>query len=451
VPLHQPVGFLPATDLARIGELAARYSGGSGVRTTRSQNLILRFVKPEDLAALTAGLRLLETDVLSPAPLDRFVTCAGAATCRMGICLARNAARACAGALAEAGIARDTLDAMEFHLNGCTNACGQQPIAPIGFFGAAQREHEHLIPSYGITLGGRCGVTGARLGTAAGRVPARALPAFVRDLATDFESRRTDGESFHSYFDRLGPAHFQAMAARHTTLPSFTEHPESYRDVGAEEEFSLAGRGAGECGSGVFEVIQQDLMAAKKADNPFDTLLATTRALLVTRGIDARDSYAVLREFERHFIETGLVAEEFRALLTRVRGYTQGWNTAFEGQESAIARLRARVELLYSTLDANLEFHPPDSPAPEATAAGMTPGNSVTAELDLSGVPCPVNFVKARLRLQTMNTGETLALILDDGDPIRNVPASLKNEGHEVGKITNHGSGHWRVVVRKTR
>jgi len=454
VPLHLPLGFLPAADLARIGELAPRYSREEGLRTTRSQRLLLRFVREDALPSLAAGLRALETDVLSPAPLERFVSCAGASTCRLGICLSRNAARACAEALADGGIARDTLDDMEFFINGCTNACGQQPVGMIGLFGAAQRAGERLVPSYGITLGGRCSADGARLGAPAGKVPAAALPGFVRDLASDFQSRRTPGESFLAYFDRLGPAHFEAIAARRAAVPGFAERPDFYRDLGADEDFSLAGRGAGECGAGVFEVIQQDLELAKKAGAPFDILLPTARALLITRGVDARDPDTVLRGFERHFIETGLVAEEFRALLTRARGYTQGWQAALDGQETIIARLRDRVELLYSTLDANLEFHPPERltlAASPAAAPSVPASGEATVELDLRGVTCPMNFVKAKLKLEPMSIGDTLVIILDDGEPIRNVPASFKTEGQDVGEVTDLGDGHWRVCVRKTR
>ena len=54
------------------------------------------------------------------------------------------------------------------------------------------------------------------------------------------------------------------------------------------------------------------------------------------------------------------------------------------------------------------------------------------AELDLRGVICPYNFVKTKLKLETMEPGQILSVILDDGDPIKNVPMSISNEGHEV-------------------
>ncbi|GJL53592.1 MAG: hypothetical protein NPIRA02_07240 [Nitrospirales bacterium] len=58
--------------------------------------------------------------------------------------------------------------------------------------------------------------------------------------------------------------------------------------------------------------------------------------------------------------------------------------------------------------------------------------NEAEEELDLRGVICPYNFVKTKLKLEDMNPGTVLAVLLDDGDPIRNVPQSVQNEGHTV-------------------
>jgi len=53
-------------------------------------------------------------------------------------------------------------------------------------------------------------------------------------------------------------------------------------------------------------------------------------------------------------------------------------------------------------------------------------------ELDLRGVICPYNFVKTKLKLEAMQIGQVLSVLLDDGDPIKNVPMSVQNEGHTV-------------------
>jgi TusA-related sulfurtransferase len=52
--------------------------------------------------------------------------------------------------------------------------------------------------------------------------------------------------------------------------------------------------------------------------------------------------------------------------------------------------------------------------------------------LDLTGVPCPLNWVKAKLALEEMEPGEEIVLLLDPGEPIESVPQSAREDGHEV-------------------
>ena len=70
------------------------------------------------------------------------------------------------------------------------------------------------------------------------------------------------------------------------------------------------------------------------------------------------------------------------------------------------------------------------------------------AELDLTGVICPYNFVKTKLKLETMEAGQVLAVILDQGDPIRNVPRSIEDDGHTV-LSQEPVAQSYRVMIRK--
>ncbi|MFH1655797.1 MAG: sulfurtransferase TusA family protein [Candidatus Omnitrophota bacterium] len=69
--------------------------------------------------------------------------------------------------------------------------------------------------------------------------------------------------------------------------------------------------------------------------------------------------------------------------------------------------------------------------------------------LDLKGTPCPMNFVKTKLKLEEMENGEVLEVLLDDGDPIKNVTASVKEEGHQILKV-QQAENYWKLVVKKT-
>jgi len=75
-------------------------------------------------------------------------------------------------------------------------------------------------------------------------------------------------------------------------------------------------------------------------------------------------------------------------------------------------------------------------------------GITTDIELDLRGVICPYNFVKTKLKLETMDQGQILAVLLDDGDPIQNVPRSVENEGHTVLAQDRVGSAY-RVRIRR--
>jgi TusA-related sulfurtransferase len=54
------------------------------------------------------------------------------------------------------------------------------------------------------------------------------------------------------------------------------------------------------------------------------------------------------------------------------------------------------------------------------------------ASLDLRGTPCPLNYVRARLALESLPPGSWLQVDLDSGEPEEMVTESLRGEGHQV-------------------
>lgn len=57
------------------------------------------------------------------------------------------------------------------------------------------------------------------------------------------------------------------------------------------------------------------------------------------------------------------------------------------------------------------------------------------AQLDLRGTPCPINFVRTKLRLEKMAPGSLLEVWLDAGEPMEQVPDSLQMEGYGIEQI----------------
>ena len=68
--------------------------------------------------------------------------------------------------------------------------------------------------------------------------------------------------------------------------------------------------------------------------------------------------------------------------------------------------------------------------------------------IDLRGVSCPTNFVKAKLALEMIETGEVVEFLLDDGEPVKNVPRSLKDEGHKLIGL-KEVDGHYVLTIEK--
>lgn len=73
----------------------------------------------------------------------------------------------------------------------------------------------------------------------------------------------------------------------------------------------------------------------------------------------------------------------------------------------------------------------------------------ITEHLDVRGIPCPRNYARILLRLEAMGPNTRLEVLIDDGEPYRNVTAAILDEGHCIESFTK-GEAHWRLGVRRT-
>ncbi|TKB34066.1 MAG: sulfurtransferase TusA family protein [Nitrospira sp.] len=108
--------------------------------------------------------------------------------------------------------------------------------------------------------------------------------------------------------------------------------------------------------------------------------------------------------------------------------------------DSSPSLLGSRQAVLYPT--------PEVKPALSSVAAPAASGAPV---YDLRGVACPLNYVKTKLKLEMMDAGEQLEVWLDAGEPIKNVPLSLKNDGHKLllQEPLEAEAAHYRILVEK--
>ena len=71
--------------------------------------------------------------------------------------------------------------------------------------------------------------------------------------------------------------------------------------------------------------------------------------------------------------------------------------------------------------------------------------------LDISAEVCPLTFVKTKLLLEKMRTGEIASIRLSAGEPLDNVPRTLRDQGHSVLEIAPEqpGGSIYRLLVQK--
>ena len=349
------LGDITAEALEGLAEIVAEYGEGL-LRATQTQNALLRWVSDEQVPTVYQRLSELGLARTEAPLLANLVPCTGAATCKLGICLSRGLAEAIANRLQDSQLDLHSLGKLGINISGCPNSCGRHPIADIGFSGAARRVDGRLVPHYSVHLGGSIGSGEARLASPVGTIPARNVPAFLLDLLVQFAA--SGAADFTAFAVEQGDA-IKALLSDHRHVPLFSEDRKYYYDWGSEELFSLAGRGAGECGAGVFELIEVDLASAKSAWEQGRYYVATAlaaRALLVTRGEQADSDKAALELFQKHFVSQNLVTPEQTVLVEEAvaAADTADPEKAFTEKSEVSGAFVAAVRNLYNSMDASL-------------------------------------------------------------------------------------------------
>ena len=111
-----------------------------------------------------------------------------------------------------------------------------------------------------------------------------------------------------------------------------------------------------------------------------------------------------------------------------------------------IEALVGRIEELFGSLDASLRFQ-----AERVTqAAEADEAEEESHVIDLRRVQCPLNFVKAKIELEKIAVGGVREVLLDGGEPVRNVPESFSGQGQEVLETKKRGD-HYCLRVRRVK
>jgi len=180
---------------------------------------------------------------------------------------------------------------------------------------------------------------------------------------------------------------------------------------------------------------------------------------LITEGIDPNTDAETLKEFNQLIITKGLLSSDYRDLALKIDDlgtksasaeFTQGKiNFAREFVDAcrtATEQIGQDLKLAPAEVGSNGQTEPMAAPVEEPPVP-----QSQASVYDLRGVMCPMNYVKTKLKMEMMDHGEQLEVWLDAGDPIKNVPMSLRNDGHKilVQEALDPEQNHFKILVEK--
>ncbi len=68
--------------------------------------------------------------------------------------------------------------------------------------------------------------------------------------------------------------------------------------------------------------------------------------------------------------------------------------------------------------------------------------------MNLYGVKCPLNWAKAKVRLEDLERGDVLEVLINDPKGRRDIPRAAEAEGYAVVTIDEIDGG-WRIAIEK--
>jgi sulfite reductase (ferredoxin) len=466
-----PMGDLTADQMWTVADLAERYSNGN-LRTTINQNVVIRWISEDRLESFYQELVAQNLGDPGAELVEDIIACPGTDTCGLGITSSKGMARALAEVFPAGQVPEDLRD-VSVKISGCHNSCAQHHIATIGLHGVGKRLGEHTAPHYELHLGGQVDGT-PKIGQMTVKLPAKSVPAAVRHLVDVYRRDRRLGESLQTFIARVGKAALKDELIPYTIVPAYDQDPTYYYDWEGESEFVLEDLGPGECAGGALEMIDdrmleadQELYQAKlliekhqyavSVNKSYRAVLAAAKALLVTEGIDPATDAETLLEFDARLANKGIVPSAYRNLGSQI-GDLGPKETSAEAASAKMAFAKRFIDVCRAAteqLGKDLKLAKVTEESVPATSETRAQAPAAAANqapvYDLRGVACPMNYVKTKLKLEMMDNGDQLEVWLDAGEPIRNVPMSLRNDGHKIlaeGPL-DVGSKHFKILVEK--
>jgi sulfite reductase beta subunit-like hemoprotein len=240
-------GDLTPEQFRGLGQIMRDYAGGHA-RTTVQQNLVLRWVREENVYDVWRALSALGLGDAGSREIGDVVSCPGTDSCKLGITSSMGLNKAIEERIEQMGITDPLTRRIHIKMSGCPNGCGQHHLGAIGFYGASIKVGEHTIPAYiphvgGVWEGGEVKF-GQRLKL---RLPAKRAPEAVERWIRHYEQARNDGEEWGEFVERVGPAELEGLVKELSLPVDFSlETMNTFIDWNRDVPFQVI-RGEGEC------------------------------------------------------------------------------------------------------------------------------------------------------------------------------------------------------------
>jgi sulfite reductase beta subunit-like hemoprotein len=210
VTVKLPIGDVTSEQMRGLGKIARAFGNGE-IRTTNTQNFILRWIPEGRLVRLHRELGLIGLAEPDAGHITDIVACPGLDYCSLAITKSMGVAERIREHLAPAGARNEADDvihavgAFEIKISGCPNSCGQHHVADIGMTGLMVKDKEGKErPYYSLRVGGGVGYD-ARIGDRLdGRIPEEDTPKVIAAIARHYVAQRATGETFRDFVSRVG-------------------------------------------------------------------------------------------------------------------------------------------------------------------------------------------------------------------------------------------------------
>ncbi len=459
------LGDFDVSQAKTLAAIAEKFAGNTIVCTV-NQNVMIPWVKDDAFGAVYSELKKIGLHKAGTEEIRDITCCPGSETCNLGITASRGLVEELNTQMESGFETSKDLDHVTVKASGCPNSCGQHHIASIGFHGGAKKLNGILTPHYEVLLGGRVSEDEVVFGTSVIKIPAKNAPMAMKISLENYKVGKENGETFGEYFDRKGKIHFRDLLNPLKTLPEIEASPESYIDYGSTDKFSLEDRGQGECAGAVTDMITDRISEAERAhfqgklslekkefkktcEHAKHSVIASARALLVTEGMDFNDDWECLKKFQSLVIDMEIVSAKFAKLIDSFEANSDANDDkTAQWWLSNAGELMEESKKIQNTMQSEktLRMRVGGDDSKRKTSGKKPDGGKQS--IDLLGVKCPFNYVKTKIKLETMAPGSILEVLLDAGEPSENVPRSIKNDGHQVISLTEE-NGHYKLTIAK--